>query len=104
VSRLTHLIRREKILGTLGQRQREVFDLLQRHGELTAWEMASLLGRPVYVVRPRITELSKVGLIRDVGARFHAETQRREAVWGIIPTDENGQMSLFGGPVGGQAA
>ena len=68
----------------IGARQQEVLDLLKAHIHgLGAWEIAERLNRPVYICRPRITELAKEGHIEQSGMRFHEGTQRNEAVWKV---------------------
>lgn len=66
----------------LGTRRREIFDLfLDNIAGLTAWEASEKLERPVYVVRPRITELSKLGLLSAVGKKRTRFTGKLEALW-----------------------
>lgn len=85
----------DKIRPTLGDRQWEVFSLVAYHSSgLSAWEVASKLNRPVYVVRPRLTELRKLGLLSVSGLKYHPETDRRESIWSATPTvhfDTSGQ-------------
>lgn len=86
---LTESLRNEsfdKIRHTLGDRQWEVFILVAHHSNgLSAWQVANLLKRPVYVVRPRLTELRTLGLLHVTGLTFHPETQRRESIWSYRP-------------------
>jgi hypothetical protein len=66
----------------LGTRRRQIFDLfLDNTAGLTAWEASEMLKRPVYVVRPRVTELSKLGLVCAVGKKRSRFTGKLEAVW-----------------------
>lgn len=50
----------------------------------TAEEVADLVGIAVYVVRPRITELVKAGLVAETGERRMDSTGRRNAVWRVV--------------------
>ena len=60
----------------------EVLDALRGHpGGLTADELATVMGREPYVVRPRLTELKSAGLVITVGRRASARTGKRIAVW-----------------------
>lgn len=66
----------------LGTRRRDVLDLFfERKDGWTAWEVAERLERPVYVVRPRISELSKLGLLVPVGKKRSRFTGKLEALW-----------------------
>lgn len=72
----------EQSLATVGPRQKEVLDLLKQCPDgLSAWEMASILHRDVYTIRPRITELYQDGWIRPWGTQFCQKTQRNETIW-----------------------
>lgn len=44
-------------------------------------EIASTLGETVLAIRPRITELSKMGMIEDTGERRKNASGRRAKVW-----------------------
>lgn len=101
---ITHETRRasfDKIKEHIGSRQREVLERLESAPEgLTAWELAGALGRQVYTVRPRLTELRNLELIEAFGAHFHEETGRREAIWRVSRRpvfDATGQGILFDG-------
>ena len=86
---LTESLRNEsfdKVRSKLGDRQWEVFVLVAHHAKgLSAWQVANLLKRPIYVVRPRLTELRGMGLLHVVGVTYHPETQRRESIWAYRP-------------------
>lgn len=71
------------IQDTLSGRQREVFFLLAELKAASAWDLAKRLKREVYVVRPRITELRKIGLVVEAGVKWHEGTQRNETCWQI---------------------
>lgn len=65
----------------LAPRQAEVIHALEQHGPRSAWELSRILKQQVYVVRPRLTELERMGLIREVGTRY--ENHYAETVWRI---------------------
>lgn len=83
-----------RTLLELGPRQREVVAYLQTHRRASAWEMAANLKRYVHAVRPRITELAKLGLVRQAGEVWHGQTQRMEATWELVVPHEKGQMTF----------
>jgi hypothetical protein len=56
-----------------------------RKSPLTADECAEKLGESVLSIRPRVTELSKLGKVRDTGVRRKNESGRGANVW--IATD-----------------
>jgi len=51
------------------------------HGAATADEVALLLGESVLAIRPRVTELARMGLIVDTGARRKNASGRAAIVW-----------------------
>lgn len=78
----------------LGPRQREVVDVLTRSYGLSAWEIADKTKRLVHAVRPRLTELRGLGIVREAGERWEPRTQRHEAVWKVVGEDSDGQLRL----------
>lgn len=77
---------------TIGARQKEIIDLLESNQPLTAWEISDILNRPVYQVRPRLTELEKLQKIRAGGTKFQERTQRKESLYWIL---KDGQLRLI---------
>ena len=55
-------------------------DVLARGG-FTADEIADRLGESVLTIRPRVTELNKLGMITDTGARRPNSSGRPAIVW-----------------------
>ncbi len=49
----------------------------------TGEEITNILGEWIYSVKPRITELSRYGLVEDSGRRVMNSRKRREIVWVI---------------------
>lgn len=80
----------------LGPRQREVVDELVRAYPrgLSAWELSARLKRLVHAVRPRLTELRKLGIVREAGERWEPVTERHEALWVVTPHEDDGQMRM----------
>ncbi len=85
----------EQTKHEIGSRQKEVLNLLKEHSPYTAWQISDILNRPVYQVRPRLTELEKQGLVMCGGTLFQERTQRKETLYWAVNTDSTGQMSLL---------
>jgi len=64
-------------------RQR-VLELFERSSGLTADEAAGKLGLSILTVRPRVTELSRLGKLRDSGARRPNGSGRTAIVWSAV--------------------
>lgn len=52
---------------------------------LTADETAALLGKPIWSIRPRLSELVRLGEIHDSGARRENASGARAKVWISTP-------------------
>lgn len=59
-----------------------IFDSLKTEGPATPEIIAERLGEPLMNVRPRLSELAKLGLVFDTGRRGEAQGGRRAIVWG----------------------
>lgn len=75
------------VMATLPEKRRAVFialaDDLQGRG--TSYEVARKLGRPVHIVTPRLSELEKLGVVRDSRKRrVNPESGRKLVVWEIV--------------------
>jgi len=87
----------DKVKEGLGARQGEVLAQLEgAPSGLTAWEIANKIHRLVHAVRPRLTEMRKLGLIECVGKRYYKPTDRMEAIWQVKVSkhDPDGQMVM----------
>lgn len=58
----------------------QVLEVLQ-HEEMTADEAAAAIGKTPFSVRPRITELFRLGLIEETGVRRLNDSGSFAAVW-----------------------
>jgi hypothetical protein len=48
---------------------------------MTADEVADFVGESLLTIRPRMTELKRLGLLRDTGARRANASGRQAVVW-----------------------
>ena len=82
----------EEILGTIGERQQVVIDYLKESNEpLSASEIAyGLYARGLVPtpernsVHPRLTELTKLGIVHVVGKEKDLVTNRKVAVYELV--------------------
>lgn len=66
--------------------------VLERSNGLTADEVAGRMGESILSVRPRLTELSRLGKVRDSGARRLNASGRPAIVWSpVFPARLEGQ-------------
>ena len=59
-------------------------DEIERIVGLTADDVAGRMGMSILSIRPRVTELSRLGKVRDSGARRPNASGRRAIVWAAI--------------------
>lgn len=72
----------EKAQETAETRRQEVYDLVRASpAGMTADEVAKVLGRAPYTIRPRITELKKCGLLIPIGRRPGMFSAVRITIW-----------------------
>ena len=69
-----------------------VLDLFERSAGMTADEAAGRLGPSILSIRPRCTELARLGKLRDSGKRRANGSGRSAIVWvAVYPTAIAGQ-------------
>ena len=79
----------------LGQRQREVYELLCQLGPLSNRHIADILKRPINAVVPRVFELRQMGLVEEAGTVYDHGTARRVTAWRACdPEPQQGSLSL----------
>ncbi|HEX8382434.1 MAG TPA: hypothetical protein VF592_03565 [Sphingomonas sp.] len=72
--------------------QAKVLDLFERSNGMTADECAGRLGISILSIRPRVTELVRLGRLRDSGGRRANGSGRSAIVWvPVFPAKLRGQ-------------
>lgn len=74
----------EKVAPEAAQLRARVLAVLERSNGLTADETAGRLGLSILSIRPRCTELSRLGKIRDSGHRRANASGRSAIVWAAV--------------------
>ena len=59
----------------------EVMEALRRHGPMTSDEIANKIDRSILAVRPRCSELYRLGKVTDTGMRRKNESGHTATVW-----------------------
>ena len=79
---------------TLTERQGKVLLILKERGDMTAQEVAAELHRRGITLTdernfaaPRLTELSKAGLVKAVDKKICGKTGRKVSVWAVVKED-----------------
>ncbi len=63
--------------------RRTVLECYYNHGPMTGEQASAVTKEWLYSVKPRITELVRIGLMQDSGQRLLNRRKRRETVWEI---------------------
>jgi len=81
----------EKIAPRVTGLRLKVLSALRDEGETgaTGEVITNILGEWLYSVKPRITELARMGLVEDSGRRVLNSRKRREIVWVITESGRN---------------
>lgn len=79
----TSLLSFQKLQSVLGERQAYVLGLVRKVPEHTALELAYFDGKDSNYVRPRLTELYKMGLVKINGKRKCKISGRISYVWRV---------------------
>ena len=66
-----------------GLRLKALQSLASVHPGLTGSQVAEKMDAWLYSVKPRLTELERMGLVRDSGERAKNDRGRQESVWQI---------------------
>ena len=73
----------EKVAPRVTGLRLRVLRHLSQFGAATGEQVAAGMDEWLYSVKPRITELSRYGLVEDTGERLMNQRKRREIVWQI---------------------
>ena len=71
----------EEIAPTAPMLRARALAVLERSNGLTADEVAGRMGESILSVRPRVTELARLGKVRDSGTRRANASGRSAIVW-----------------------
>jgi len=77
-----------------GLRLKALQSLASAHPGLTGSQVAQKMDAWLYSVKPRLTELERMGLVRDSGERAKNDRGRQEIVWQITGRGEQWLKSL----------
>lgn len=66
---------------TLGERQKVVYEVLEKHADLTNREIKEILGWEINTVTPRVYELRDRGLVFESSKRICKVTGRLAYAW-----------------------
>ena len=78
----------KRLAPALKKNQTEALNAFHRAGKpLTADELADFLGKTIVSIRPRVSELRRLGLIVPSGERRASSFGQASTVWKLRPTD-----------------
>ena len=79
-----------QIAPTVGGLRRKVLEALANcAGGATGEQLSEIINEWLYSTKPRLTELSRMGLVKDSGERLVNKRNRREVVWIITTAGED---------------
>lgn len=82
----------DQVAATAPQLRARALHVLERSKGLTADQVAARLGESILSIRPRVTELARLGKVRDSGERRRNASGRSAIVWApIYPAGLGGQ-------------
>lgn len=71
-------------IDDLGVKQKQVYDLIRYHGEMTNKQIAKWLDWEINCVTGRVRELCDMGLVYAAGKVYDASTNRNVTVFKIV--------------------
>ena len=82
----------KRLAPALKKNQTEALNALHRAGKpLTADELAEFLGKTIVSIRPRVSELRRLGLIVSTGERRASSFGQASTVWKLTPKDASAE-------------
>lgn len=86
-----------EIAPLVGNLQSKVLATLSAGARMTADEIASAMNRSLLSVRPRVTELYRLGRVRDTGQRRKNDVSGKDAiVWERVDTAIDSERDIRG--------
>lgn len=83
----------EELQPTIGAKRQAVLTVIRRRKGAALFEIADHLGWPINRVSGRVTELTKLNLVRDSGRRVvNPASGKNVIVWIEVTADDDGQM------------
>ncbi len=83
----------ESILDDLGDRQRDVYNIISKWQPISNERIAEHLGVFPHQVTPRVYELREMGIVEFAGESVSTISKRKVSLWRVNP--EGKQLSLF---------
>lgn len=80
------------LLGTLGEKQRTVYDCLLGQNDMTNREIAAELRWPVNCVTGRVYELRLIGIVEPSIKRMCRYGRKVAQAWRVIPTTDQAEL------------
>jgi len=82
--------------GVLGERQLEALALLAVHGPITALDLNTIATAKGYTMGlwKRLSELKRLGYVREQGTKVDVISGRRSIVWEVIQQPKSEQLEL----------
>ena len=71
----------EKLKGTLGERQKKVFNLIYSIPGLSNREISEKLLIAINSITPRVKELRDLGLVFELSKKYDETTERNVKIW-----------------------
>lgn len=82
-----------EVVPKLGDKQREVLDVLAKFEDMTNKELSDYIGHPINTVTPRILELRRKGMVTLSQIRPDKTTGVRAMAWKL--RKQSGQTTLL---------
>jgi hypothetical protein len=71
------------ILPELGDRQKQVLDVIRKIPLVCNYEISVILGLPINSITPRVKELRELGMVVCMGTKLDKVSKRNVMIWGV---------------------